>query len=357
MKFLKILLIDDDAGDRKIIARYLKKTEITFTIEEAMDVEAGMTLASNQVFDCVIIDYLMPGIDGAEGIKLLKKINPYLPIIMATGDEDPRIAVEVIKNGADDYLSKNELCSAELELIICRAIEKSRMQAQIEKQRESLENFSKILAHDLKNPIQTIIGFSELIQQDIAQKTYDSCEEMISHVIASAQRMNELIDALRNFSNLETSIMSSISLEEILSNVETDIARSLEESKTVITKENTATQITVDRTTMQLVFQNLILNSIKYCEQEPRIHISCSETEDSWIISLSDNGIGIDPQDAKKIFRPFIRLHPQSKYQGSGLGLSTCQKIIDLHHGNIQCLSNPDQGITMQITLPKNPTK
>lgn len=353
MNSVYILIIDDDRGDRMLIKRLLKSSSLPFKFIEAETVEEAISQAEKRKFDCIIIDYLMPGMNGLDGTKKFKNIYPFIPVIMATGQADAQIAVEVMKSGADDYLSKEDMTSEALERLILSSIEKSILQTKLHSQQESLQNFSKILSHDLKSPIQNIIGFGDMVKETIQKYQNPELNQMLDFVTSSAKRMSKLIDAVNEYMVLGQETPLSITrLSHVIDGAISDLSHIIFESKAKIVQENTEQDILLNKVMMRQVIQNLISNSIKYCQEDPLITISYKEDKEQAIISISDNGIGIEEKYAKRVFEPFVRLHGNDTYQGTGLGLATCHKIVQMHNGHIECLQNAGTGVTMRITLP-----
>jgi len=167
--------------------------------------------------------------------------------------------------------------------------------------------------------------------------------------------MKDLIDDLLAFSHLNTekNEFHLTDLNQLLDNVLINLKSSINEEHARIIHDNLPT-VNCDSSQLYQVFQNLISNSIKFHHTTPGIHISAEESEGEWIISVSDEGIGIDPDHHQKIFEVFRRLHTRQEYAGSGIGLSICKRIIERHQGRIWVESEPGKGANFYFTIPKN---
>ena len=179
--------------------------------------------------------------------------------------------------------------------------------------------------------------------------------EYMKYIKKSALYINNLIKDLLYYAEMDVYSLNfkHLKLEEIITNILVVLYREIEEKKIVVSYDKLPI-IYGDEVLLNQLIQNLISNSIKYNKaKNPVIHIRARELKNAWIISLKDNGIGIEPQYFKTIFEPFERLHNKSEYEGSGLGLSQCKKIIESHKGKIWVRSEPAKGATFYFMIPK----
>ncbi len=352
---LKILIVDDDEGDRKQVLRALKKSGLSVEIVEVTGMDEAMVVCRQQVFDCAIVDYHMPGQDGLSGVSAFHEQFPYMATIMVTGQGDEVIASEVIKRGAGDYIPKDQANAAYLKRTIEYALEKSKFQKKLDQQREELQSFSRVLAHDLKSPTRHIRDMIGLIQEKMAGQSLD--EEVVlymSYVCKAAYTMDALVDSLITYTKFDAEVtFKEVSLAECLASAMALLAGDIQRKNAKIIVQDLPSIYGHEPQLIQL-FQNLIGNALKYNESDcPTITISAEQEDCSMRIILHDNGIGIPEKHLKKIFEPFKRLHGKdSQYAGSGLGLATCQKIVERHGGTIICQSITGQGSTFILTFP-----
>jgi light-regulated signal transduction histidine kinase (bacteriophytochrome) len=174
--------------------------------------------------------------------------------------------------------------------------------------------------------------------------------------VDGATRMQTLIDDLLTYSRLTTreAPLEATDCSQIVQEVMANLKSAIDESKAIITSDPLPV-VKADSTQLLQVFQNLIGNAIKYRSQRtPRIHIGVEDKGNEWLFSFSDNGIGIAPQYADRIFRIFQRLHTRKEYTGTGIGLAVCKKIVERHGGRIWLESELEEGSTFLFTLPKH---
>jgi light-regulated signal transduction histidine kinase (bacteriophytochrome) len=183
----------------------------------------------------------------------------------------------------------------------------------------------------------------------------DKAHKYIDYAVDGAVRMQRLINDLLDFSRVGTRgmPMKTIDCNAVLEESLRNLAAMIDESQAIITHE-VLPSVHADTSQLMLVFQNLISNAIKFRgEGLPNVHVSAREQGPEWIFSVKDNGIGIDPKYADKIFLIFQRLHTRQEYPGTGMGLAICKRIIERHGGRIWFESAPGTGSTFFFTIPK----
>jgi signal transduction histidine kinase len=359
-KLLRILIVDDDSGDRKHIRRALERGGFPNDCVEVSSIEAAISACAICEFDCAIVDYQLPGFDGLQGITALNRRLPLMPIIMATGQGNEMVATEAMKRGASDYILKAQVNPESIRRSVDRTVEKAVLMRKVALQREELENFAKVLVHDLSAPISSLQMFAPLIEEELGRETPNKSEiaDYCRQVASASQRTGALIDALFQYTRADSQIVfEPVDMELVLKYTLSNLARQIEEREVQVTHGKLPTVRGSAPQLMQLL-QNLIGNGIKYCESvPPTISVTAVPSGDNgWLFAVGDNGIGIAQRHYERIFEPFRRLHGTQRYQGSGLGLATCKKIVERHGGVIRCESKLGEGsmffFTLQGTLP-----
>ncbi|MCB0429428.1 MAG: response regulator [Flavobacteriales bacterium] len=352
---LNILIIDDDDGDRKQISRALKQSGIPCLVTEAENVEDALEKSEHHLFDCAFIDYNMPKFNGLAGIEALREKFPYTALVMSSGEGDEMVASEAIKRGAVDYVPKRFITKDSIHRIVKHSLEKVDLQQRVDEQRQALENFAKILAHDLKAPIRNISAMGAMMRKLVEQGDFEKAFQLYEQVERLGNRAVELIDTLHEYNQVSGGEVSfgHVAMQTALNNAKENLAMIIGERNANVTNE-LLPHVHGNEPQLSQLLQNLIANSIKFCDAEvPEIHVSAEDLDLEWLICVQDNGIGI-PQDLQKVvFEPFKRAHTGRKYAGTGLGLSTCRKIIDRHEGSIWCESKEGEGTSFYFTLPK----
>ncbi len=218
-----------------------------------------------------------------------------------------------------------------------------------------LEKFAYIASHDLREPVRSIVGFAQLLQKRNADKLDRESQEFLNNIIDSGQRMNSLIHGLLDYSRISTAGKSfdKIDLSDLLKKVLSDLKVAIEETGAQIVYDRLPA-IYADSLQIRQLFQNLLSNSIKFRKADvaPIIKISAEEKAEGWLFKVEDNGIGLDMKFKDKVFQIFNRLHSGDKYQGSGIGLAICKRIVERHKGEIWIDSAPGYGTTFYFTLP-----
>jgi len=226
---------------------------------------------------------------------------------------------------------------------------------ELERSNKDLENFAYVASHDLQEPLRMITSYLQLLEFRYKDKLDDDADEFIKYAVDSAIRMQELIDGLLSYSRIGTQSKSftSIDCNTIFNRALSDLEIAIEESGAIITNDPLPTIIGDDMQIGQL-YQNLISNAIKFRgEEKPSVHVSAEQKKNDWVFSVSDNGIGIESEYVDNIFTIFKRLHGNSKYPGTGLGLAVSKKIVERHGGRIWVESEPGMGSTFYFTIPK----
>jgi signal transduction histidine kinase len=219
-----------------------------------------------------------------------------------------------------------------------------------------LEQFAYVASHDLQEPLRKVASFCQLLERRYGDQLDERGQQYIDFAVDGAKRMQKLINDLLAFSRVgrTTDAFVQVNLGDTLARAKLALATSIEASDAEITTDPLPT-ISGDATLLAAVFQNLIGNAIKFRgEATPRVHIGVEEQTDTWVLSCSDNGIGIDADYAEKIFVIFQRLHRRESYEGTGIGLALVRKIIEFHGGTIWLDTGVESGTTFRWTLPKN---
>lgn len=236
-----------------------------------------------------------------------------------------------------------------------RAQEKLAQQAdELARSNAELQEFAYVASHDLQEPLRVISGFVQLLSDRYTEQLDETGQEFIGYVVDGSERMKVLINDLLDYSRVGTQgrelepLESAGALEQAMSNLRVAIA----ESGARVTHDRLP-RVNGDFNQLSQVFQNLISNAIKFrSDDAPKIHVTCVALGESCVVSVTDNGIGIDPRHADRIFGMFKRLHGRGEYPGTGIGLAICSKIVERHAGKIWVESEPGKGATFSFTLP-----
>jgi signal transduction histidine kinase len=393
---LSILLVDDDEVDRLTVKRALQKSELQVNLTEVVKGEEALAILKQKQFQIILLDYRLPDADGLSLIHEIRELEIDTPSIVLTGQGDELIAVEIMKAGAADYLSKNIISSelltksinnairvyrAELaaklanrklkqtnELLILKNQELERQKHQIKLQNIQLQQsyrlkseFLATMSHELRTPMNAIMGFSQLLLRQYPAPLSSQQTEIVQRIFNNSQNLLNMIEEILDFSKIESGKFE-LSCEELdlenLVNLTVEELRSL-----VLTKQlnlTTDCQITnsliiSDRNCLKRILINLLGNAIKFT-QEGAISVKISEINpDTIAIAISDTGIGIAPEHLQTIFQAFRQIDQSltRKYAGTGLGLAITDSLVKMLDGNITVTSELGKGSTFQVQIPR----
>jgi PAS domain S-box-containing protein len=233
--------------------------------------------------------------------------------------------------------------------------ELSRRAQDLARSNAELEQFAYVASHDLQEPLRMVSSYTQLLLRRYSRLFDDDAREFMSYIVDGAARMKQLIEDLLAYSRVGTRgrdpepTDAQAALDQALAN----LRAAIEASGAAVTHDPLPT-VRADGSQLVQLFQNLVGNALKFRGGEPpRIHVGAREKDAEVVLSVRDNGIGIDPQYFERIFVIFQRLHSKAEYEGTGIGLAICKKIIDRHGGRIWVESQPGQGSTFYCTLPR----
>jgi PAS domain S-box-containing protein len=265
---------------------------------------------------------------------------------------DKKIAEEKLEESREKLLRNNE----ELEKRVReRTQELQRFAEELTRSNADLQQFAYIASHDLQEPLRIVSLYADLLGRQLKDTASPKTMEYFQFLHEGSVRAQRLIKELLEYSRIgaKNDPFIDVPLEEIIKHVLSLMEILIKETRTKVTY-GSMPALSIDRFQLEQLFQNLISNAIKYkSKKDPYIHISARRERNMWIISVKDNGIGIDPQYHQHIFTIFKRLHSSKDYPGTGIGLAFCKKIVERHGGTIRVESSPKKGSTFIFTLPE----
>lgn len=359
----RVLVVEDSLDDRALYRRLLQDK---FELVEAENVQEALTIAAADGIACVLLDHDLPDGDGIGFIYELHNRRPddSPAIVMVTGQGNEATAAEAMKAGALDYMAKSSVTAGSIERCIRNAIDRAALrhanaeyQEELEKSCRSLAEFAHTASHDLKAPLRHIVSYCGILEEDFADKMDDEAEQYIRRLSVNAKRMQKLVDDLLAYSESR-----AITPDKELLDTNAAMCEALEFMEEAV--EECGGTVSMGKlpkvvgypARIKRLLTNLASNAIKYRRESepPAIHVDCKEREKDFLFSVADNGCGIAPEHRDQIFEPFKRLHSRDKIEGSGLGLSICREIVEMHGGRIWVESEQDKGSTFYFTIPKS---
>ncbi len=219
---------------------------------------------------------------------------------------------------------------------------------------KELESFAYVASHDLQEPLRMVSSFTQMLEKKYKGQLDQDAQDYIRFAVDGAKRMYQLINGLLEYSRVHSKGKDFVivNMEGVFEKVTRNLERRINEKNVVLTK-NDLPEVLADESQMIQLVQNLVENGIKFSPSHPRIHFSSNANTDYYGFSVKDEGMGIEPQYFERIFRIFQRLMPNEEYEGTGIGLSICKRIVERHNGKIWVESEPGRGSTFFFTIPR----
>lgn len=341
-----------------MLIRQLQRSErAEFSVREAQTCAAGLEALAEETFDCVLLDYSLPGNDGIAFLDELGGDDGRLPctVVMITGQGNEQIAVEALKRGIEDYVVKDMLASELLERTVLGSVTRRALRERVREHEQELRMFLERAAHDLRSPARHIGLLAEMLQDRAARGDREGVDEGLRLIARSSRHLDRLIRGVRGFNvaSRQRVEAAEIALGELVDDVREVLSKEIEEAGARIEAE-ALPRVHADPDGMALVLQNLTANAIKFRgAAAPVVRITAHESAEGWHVTVCDNGIGVHPDEREQIFTPFVRGSEHGSYEGSGLGLATCRQVVAAHGGEIWVDPEVDAGTTIHFTLPR----
>jgi len=373
----RILIVDDELANTSLLESFLKINGFN-NYSSTNDSREVARLVKETNPDLILLDLMMPYISGIQILEWLKTegyLDSPLRVMVLTADITKETLKEALKAGAHDLLTKPfELAELELRIgnmlhtntlikrlnnqaLHLEALVESRT-LELEQKNEELEQFIFVASHDTQEPLRMITGFLQLLEKKYSDKLDEKGKEYIHYAVEGSARMKSMIKDMLDFSRagkLGPKDFESVDLNEVMDDVLLGLKRIIDEKHALIEVEKLP-NVTGINVPIRQVFQNIITNAIIYQPegQQPKIRVTwVKSADDTFVIQISDNGIGIPADKQKKIFELFTRLQPKDQYPGSGIGLSISRKMMERMHGAIDVQSSPGQGSQFSLHFKK----
>jgi two-component system, sensor histidine kinase and response regulator len=369
-KIFKVLIIDDDEIDRLTVIRAFKGADFRTEILEAIDCATGIALAITSQCDCIFIDYRLPDGNGIELLQKLRKQGIRIPIVSLTGQSDDRVAVELMKAGASDYLSKAQIAPAQLRQVFQNVMRVHNAEVAMElanQQREELlaqkEEFIARMTHDLQTPLVGANRMLELLCDDAFGELPAKAKSNLQIINRSNQDLlqivRNLVEAYTYDGAAKQFTFIPIDLVQLIAEVVSEltpiaVTKNLDLVVNIVGEDRPDAnfQIAGDRLELKRLITNLIGNSLKFTDLGSiSIEITPSTPDLPTVtMAIADTGTGIPESDMANLFERFRR--GNHKRSNSGLGLYLCKQITEAHGGNISVRSQVGEGSTFSVEFP-----
>lgn len=364
-KDVRILVVDDEVVLMQALCDTLR--ERGFEAVGFTGGEPALAALRKQPFDLVLTDLMMPDMDGITLLREAAEIDPNLVVVIMTGQASVDSAVEAMKAGALDYITKPFKLAAIMP-VLDRALGVRRLRVEnaelaedlrtrteeLEAANDELEAFAYSVSHDLRAPLRAIASFSEIIREDHGEELAEEAVELLDRIDRNAQRMSDLISDLLTFSRLSKKPFDRelVDVGLLVSDVVDEISKDRGERYVQI---QDLPETAGDPTLLRQIFANLLSNSFKFTRhrEEPQIEVGWCGDENEHCFYVKDNGAGFDMQYASKLFNVFQRLHSETEFEGTGVGLSLVRRLVQRHGGRIWAEAEVDKGACFYFTLPR----
>jgi len=247
----------------------------------------------------------------------------------------------------EEIAESNRKLSVEIET-------RKRIEEELARSNTELEQFAYVASHDLREPLRMVTSYLQLLLKRYIANLDANAQEFFGFAMDGAARMNRLINDLLDYSRVGTKggLFAPTECNDVISQAAKNLEVAIEEKNAAITCGSLPV-LMADQNQLVQLFQNLLGNAIKFCkEKTPEVHVAAKQEERYWLFSVKDNGIGIAPEHRERIFQIFQRLHTREEYEGTGIGLAVCKRIVERHGGRIWVESEQGTGTIFWFTLP-----
>ena len=386
----RILAIDDSPTYLELLADAFRSEG--YEVTQAASAKEGLERIEQEPFDCVMVDLVMPEMDGIEVCRRINEMAPTMDhpmvVIMLTSSETKEDMTRGLEAGADDFVGKSsdmavlkarirallrrkfvqeenrrireQLLRTEIDATEARAARelaetRALLADELERKNKELEAFSYSVSHDLRAPLRSIDGFSKALLEEYGGQLDANGQRYLSLVCTAAQRMGELIDDLLELSKVGRAELQRrrVDLSDLARKVATELQRATP-SRQVQVLIPDGVVADGDCRLLQVVLENLLGNAWKFTSTvtEAIVEFGVAQRDGVPTYFVRDNGAGFDMAYAGRLFTPFQRLHSESKFPGTGIGLATVHRIVDRHGGRVWAESAVERGATFLWTLP-----
>jgi hypothetical protein len=361
----RIIIVDDETAQMRALCNTLQDHHYE-TTGFSVPQEALVAIRQRE-FDLILADLMMPEMDGISLLKAALEVNPDLVGIVMTGQGTIDTAVKAMKAGAVDYILKPFKLSAILP-VLSRALAIRRLRAEnvelsrrvrkhaaeLEEANKELEAFSYSVSHDLRAPLRAVDGFTSMVLARFSDQMPPDARRLLLQVESSAKRMGQLIEDLLRFSRLSRQTLSQgpVDIHGLVKVIVGELRNEAGDREMEI-RIAELPEIIGDSSLLRQVFVNLLSNAFKFTRKTKAvIEVGCEASAKENIFFVRDNGAGFDMAYSERLFSVFQRLHTEDQFEGTGVGLSIVQRIVQRHGGRVWAQAEVGKGATFYVALP-----
>ena len=379
-KPIAILLIEDDLAEARLIKEILQNFELhQFVLTHVQRLQAGLNQLRQQQFDLVLLDLTLPDSQGLSSIELLVQNFSHLPIVVLTNTNDNQLAIEAVRQGAQDYLVKRKINIDVLVRSIQYAIERQKASDLLRETNENLINqiqqkttelmkakeinhfqseLVSMFSHDFRNPLTTVLSCTELLHNKNDLLSEERKVYLFQMLRNASKNMVQLLDEVLLVGQTESDTfqcnLTELNLELFCLELTEQLQLNAEQRQIelVFAPQDKIKQSAWDENLLRHILGNLLANAIKYSPEGSKVLFELIPQDQEVIFRIQDWGIGIPLKDRQNLFTPFHRASNVSKIPGTGLGLAIAKSCVEAHQGHMTLDSTVDQGTTVTVTLP-----
>lgn len=384
VRSVNILLIEDDLAAARLLQELLKCSALDAfrlvhvkRLGEALETLKAAELEA-QTYDVILLDLTLPDSSGLASLTPLLHQAPSVPIIVLTNTNDDKLAIEAVRQGAQDYLVKRMVNAEVLVRSIRYAIERKQAFESLKEMNETLESqvkakteqllqaqelnqlkaeFVSMMSHDFRNPLSTILLSTELLRDSAEKLSPEQKLRLFQRIRAAGQNMTQLLDEVLFMGQSDLNELQCfpvpLNVESFCRQIVDEIQLEVGDKYEIIFESQGVFQSALwDDNLLRHILNNLLNNAIKYSPEGSTIRFDILGREDAVIFQVQDQGVGIPPGDLPKVFQAFYRSENVGKVPGNGLGLAIVKRCVETHGGQISVDSQLDVGTTFTVAIP-----
>jgi len=358
----RVLLIEDNPELRlRIRSLFASPAFESAELEESRSLSQGLARIAQGGVDAVLVEIAPPATGGPTSCDEIRRISPHLAIVGLVGsgayrDDEPKAPVDIEDSIENDDLDERFLAKT-VQCAIDRARfahERSELEEALAQVRTELQDLAYVVSHDLREPLRMVGSYVQLLARHCAGQLDEEAIRFIHHASTGAAQLKSMIDALLRYSRLSRAAdeFGPVALGTVFEEAVTSLSRRVEDVNARIDSDELPT-VLGNSAQLYVLLRNLIDNALLFRgESAPLMHLSAAHDGERCTFSFSDNGIGFDPEQADRIFRPFQRLHARNEFPGNGMGLALVRRIVARHRGRVWAESEPGVGSVIHFSLP-----